>query len=670
MNTKLEKLFAPLAIGTKNAPNRIVFASHLTNFGFDNVFTGKHAAYYAARAKGGAGLIVTEALVPHSSDYPYPRAIFGYHPAIVESLRMVRSAVKSANSETLLLAQINHSGGQGTEDISLREIVAPSAVQDIITRQVPKAMETDDIKAVIAGFAQTATHIKQAGLDGVELNIADRSLIRQFLSGLTNFRQDEYGGSPENKLRFALEIIEAVRNAIGQDLILGVRLCGDELAPWAGLTPEQAQTVGVALAKTGKLDYISVMMGSIYSLDKAWASMHTPPGFAVHLANGMRKALREAEITIPVFTSGRIGNPKQANDYIAEASADACEMTRALIADPNLPLKAQQDKMGEIRYCTYCNQDCQVRSTMNPLLTCAVNPAAGEEANLSDELIVKTNRPKQVMIIGAGVAGLEAARVATLRGHNVTIYDKASTLGGSVNLAAAGQGRESWRIALDFYKTFLAENKVKVEFNTSVTPEVVEKVRPDVVVVATGGKSVPLHRVTIEPQAKVTWARDIMQAVANHSFEASSFGENIVLIDEVGGFAAVCTAEHLARAGKKVTIVTHDNFISRELPQTLDANGWYGRALSMGMVFTPQKYVRSIEATAVVLEDVYTHAEERLEQVDAVVLANYEHSEDTLYKTLKALPDRTFELHRIGDAVAPRKIGHAVREGNKVARAL
>jgi mycofactocin system FadH/OYE family oxidoreductase 2 len=670
MNAKLEKLFSALTLGAKTAPNRIIFASHLTNFGFDNVFTERHAAYYAARAKGGAGIIVTEALVPHASDFPYPRAIPGFRPSVVESLRKMRDAVKTANPETLLLAQVNHTGGQGTEDVHLREMLAPSAVQDIITRQVPKAMETEDIKAIIGGFAQTALHIKQAGLDGVELNIADRSLIRQFLSGLTNFRQDEYGGSPENKLRFALEIIEAVRTAIGQDMILGVRLCGDELAPWAGLTPEQAQAVGVALAKTGKLDYIGVMMGSVYSLDKAWASMHTPPGFAVHLAAGMKKALAEADISLPVFTTGRIGNPKQANDYILEGLADACEMTRALIADPDMPEKAQQDRLGDIRYCTYCNQDCQVRSTMNPLLTCTVNPSAGEEAMLSDELIGTASRPKTVMIVGAGVAGLEAARVATLRGHTVTLYDKGATLGGSVNLAATGHGRDSWRSALAYYDAFLTKHNLKTKYTSEVTADLVEKLQPDVVIVATGGKSVPLYKVPVDLQAKVTWARTVMQEVAEGNFSADNYGENIVLMDEVGGFGAVCAAEHLAKAGKKVTIVTHDNFVARELPQTQDSNGWYSRALSMGVVFLPQKYVRAIEANAVALEDVYSHETERLENVDTVILANYEHADDDLYKTLKELPNRSFELYRIGDCVAPRKIGHAIREGNRIARAL
>lgn len=664
MNPKFEKLLSPLKIGAKTAPNRIVFAAHLTNFGFDNVFTARHASYYAERARGGAGLIVAEEMSVHPLDWPYPRAIFGYRPEVVEGLRQVREAVRAANPQTLLLAQLNHTGGQGTGDITYREIVAPSAVQDIITRQVPKAMELEDIREVVAGFGKAAAFVRQAGLDGLEINIAERSLIRQFLSGLTNFRGDEYGGSFENKIRFALEVIDAVRVAVGPDLIVGVKLCGDELAPWAGLTPEQAQAVGVALAQSGQLDYISVMMGSIYSLDKAWASMHTPPGFAAHLAAGMRKALREAGLNIAVTATGRLQDPALAADLIAEENADMVEMTRALISDPELPLKVREGRLESIRYCTACNQECQVRSTMNPLLTCVHNAAAGEEASLSDNLIERAATPKKVLVIGGGPGGMEAARVAALRGHQVTLYDKAGKLGGALNIAAKGPGRDNWNLTINYLENQLNQLGVTVRLSTEVTPELLESEQPQVVIVATGGRSVPLYQVEVAPEANVVGVR---QVVGGEDLE---IGPNVAIIDEVGSFPAISAAELLAHKGHKITIVTHDPFVSRELTQTLDLGGWYSRALGMGMVLMPQKKVQAIEAHALVLEDVYSHAPERLEEIDTVVLANYEYPNDTLYQALKALPGRNFALYRVGDCVAARKVGHAIREANRVARKL
>ncbi len=665
MNPKLQELFSPLKLGAKTAPNRLVFASHLTNFGFDNVFTDRHAAYYAERARGGVGIIVTETMSVHASDWPLPRTVHGYKESVVPGLKRVREAVRAANPQTLVLAQLNHSGGQGSEDLTRREMFAPSAVQDIISRQVPKTMEIEDIGEVIAGFGKTAAFVKQAGFDGIEINIADRSLIRQFLSGLTNFRGDEYGGSFENKMRFALQVIEVVRVAIGPDLVLGVKLCGDELAPWAGITPEQGQEIGKALTESGKLDYISVMMGSIYSLDKAWASMHVAPGFAAHLAAGLRKVLRESKLEIPVATSGRIQDPLLAADLLAENQVDLIEMTRALISDPELPLKAQAGKLADIRYCTACNQDCQVRSTMNPLLTCVHNAAAGEEAKLSDRFIGWATNSRRVMVIGAGPAGLEAARVAALRGHKVTVYEKSEKAGGALRLAATGPGRQNWNLTVQYLENQLKQLEVETRFSSEVTPELIASEKPDAVIVATGGRSVPLYNVAVAEDAQVLSLREAIARPDN-----PEIGPNVVVLDEVGSHAAASIAEMLAARGHQVTIVSHDSFISRELPGTQDLNNWYGRALSMGLVFMPQKYVRSIEAGAVVLEDIHSHAVEKLDNINTVVLANYEYPNDALYHTLKALPNRTFELHRVGDCVAARKVGHAIREANKVARKL
>ena len=665
MNPKLEKLFSPRQIGPKTTPNRFVFAAHLTNFGFDNVFTERHAVYYAERARGGAGIIVTEEMSVHPSDWAYPRAIFGFNESCVEGLQKVREAVRAANPQTLVLAQLNHNGGQSTGDITQREIWAPSAVQDIISRQVPKTMELEDIQAVVAGFAKAASFARQAGLDGIEINIAERSLVRQFLSGLTNFRGDEYGGSFENKLRLALEVIGAVRGAVGSDLIVGIKLCGDELAPWAGLTAEQGQAVGLALAQSGKLDYISMMMGSIYSLDKAWASMHTPPGFAAHLATGLRKALGEAGLNLPVIATGRLQDPMLAADLLAEESADLVEMTRALISDPELPRKVLAGRLTDVRYCTACNQDCQVRSTMNPLLTCAHNAAAGEEAKFSDSLVERVVTSRKVLVIGGGPGGMEAARVAALRGHKVSLWEKAEKLGGSLNLAAIGPGRSSWRLTISYLENQLEQLGVEVCCKMLATAELIQAAQSDVVIVATGGRNVPLYQVEVAQEAHVINVRQFMAGP-----DEVKPGSKVVVVDEVGGFPAVSAAEMLAGRGHAVTLVTHDPFISRELTGSLDLNGWYSRALGMGIQFLPQKYVRAIEAEAVVLEDIHSHAQERLEEIDLVVLANYEHPNDALYHELKALVNASFELYRVGDAVAARKVGHAIREANKIARKI
>ncbi len=248
-----------------------------------------------------------------------------------------REAFSAEGPYALAIVQLNHNGQQSTSDHNQRELWAPSAVPNVGSREVPKAMELADIQAVIEGFALVARHAVEGRADGVELQIADSSLLRQFLSLLTNQRTDQYGGVLENRLRFVQETIEAVDVILGSDNILGVRLCADELAPWAGLTPEQSIEIARVLGATGRVDYLTITMGSIFSthMFPFHASMHTPPGYAAHLAAAIKAA-----VTIPVFAAGRIMNVAQAERLLAEEQADGVEMIRALIADPYLPLGA------------------------------------------------------------------------------------------------------------------------------------------------------------------------------------------------------------------------------------------------------------------------------------------------------------------------------------------
>ncbi len=362
-------LFQPLVLGSREARNRIIFGSHTTNFARHNLLSQQHADYYAARAEGGAGVIVLEEHIVHPSDIPYERAVLGYLPGTAQAIAAVVERVHA--SDSLALVQLNHNGQQATSDHTQRELWAPSPVPNISSREVPKAMEQADIDAVIAGFAQVARVAIQGGADGVELQVSDTSLLRQFLSPLTNQRGDRYGGSLENRMRFLQETIEAVIAVIGSNSVLGLRFCGDELAPWAGLTPEQAVEIAQILTAAHRIDYMTVTMGSILSsqMFPFNATMHVPPGYSVHLAVAMKAA-----INIPVFTAGRIISASQAEAILAAGQADGVEMIRPLIADPDLPRLSQMGQAKRVRPCIACNQGCQVRSVMNVTLSCNVNP--------------------------------------------------------------------------------------------------------------------------------------------------------------------------------------------------------------------------------------------------------------------------------------------------------
>ncbi|MFQ5987557.1 MAG: mycofactocin system FadH/OYE family oxidoreductase 2 [Dehalococcoidia bacterium] len=650
MSERLKHLLSPIKLRNTLVRNRTVFGAHQTNFAEHNLPSERHLHYYAERAKGGVGLIIIEEQIVHPSDYPYQRAIFGFDERVVPWYRRIADAVHGHGAH--LLAQLNHNGQQSSSNLSQGSVWAPSPFPDVISREVPKEMEPEDIREVVVGFAHVARHVRQGGLDGVEINISERSLIRQFLSGLTNYRSDEYGGSLDNRMRLCYEVIDAVREAIGQDLILGIRLCGDELAPWAGLTPEQGCEIAARLATTGKIDYISVTAGSIYSLYMAWPSMHVPPDYALPLAAGVKEV-----VDVPVFATGRIDDPLQAEEVLEKGWADMLELTRALIADPEFPNKAREGRLDEIRPCIFCNQDCVVRSPMNPLLSCLHNPEAGYEGEMGE--LRKAGSKKRVMVIGGGPAGLEAARVAALRGHEVALYEKEMELGGQVAIAARGPGREELGKITRYLASQVEKLGVEIKLGVEVTPELVEKCRPDAVVVATGSRSrrpaIPGAR-----QENVVQARDVLRGKAE-------VGRRVLVIDEAGSYAAASAAELMADQGREVEIMSEDMFISRELAPTLDLGLWYQRAFAKGIAFSPQTVVREISGNAVVVADLFSQEERRIEGVDTVVLAFYSEPNQELYLALK---ERGLEVHRAGDCVAPRRVSQAILEGNRVGRIL
>ncbi|HEV2579372.1 MAG TPA: FAD-dependent oxidoreductase, partial [Ktedonobacteraceae bacterium] len=535
-----DKLFQPITIGSHEAKNRIIFGSHTTNFARNNLLSQQHADYYAARAEGGAGVVLLEEHIVHPSDIPYEYALAGYLPETVEAMRHVTQRIHAHGA--LAIVQLNHNGQQSVSDHTQRELWAPSAVPDVSSREVPKAMQARDIAAVIDGFALVARHAAQGQADGVELQIADRSLLRQFLSPLTNQRGDAYGGSLENRLRFVQETIEAVDAALRSEHILGVRLCVDELAPWAGITPEQGIDIACLLAETGRIDYLTITMGSIYSIHMFpfHASMHIPRGYAVHLAAAVKAVIPP---TIPVFAAGRIMDPRQAEAILAEGQADGVEMIRALIADPDLPRLSRAGQPGSVRPCISCNQGCQVRNVMNAAIACNVNPDVmrnmhpstgttyieqppGRDDEGSQTRPVRdchpslrsgsqwmdaemlryaqhdntgvgretssarpNDRQRSYLVVGGGPAGMEAARTLALRGRRVTLYEREAALGGAVTLAAGAPGRGELRLIVEYLQRQLEQLDVTIRLGVEVTAEMILAERPEAVIVATGARS-------------------------------------------------------------------------------------------------------------------------------------------------------------------------------------
>ncbi len=660
--TMYARLFQPLTIGTREARNRILFGSHTTNFARHHLLSERHADYYAARAEGGVGSIVLEEHIVHSSDLPYEAALLGYLPETPDALARVSARLHAFN--TLTIVQLNHNGQQSVSDHHQHEIWAPSAIPDVSTREVPKAMELEDIRAVIEGFALVASHAVRGEADGVELQVADRSLLRQFLSPLTNQRDDAYGGSLENRLRFLQETIEAVAAVLGSSRMLGIRLCVDELAPWAGLTPEQGIEIARLLAETGRVDYLTVTQGSILSshLFPFHASMHTPRGYAVELAAAVKRAVR-----VPVFAAGRIMHAAQAEQILAEDKADGVEMIRALIADPELPRLSEAGAAEEVRPCLACNQGCQVRGLMNNALSCNVNPdvlhiwhgepqrARLQQIRRQPSTSAATSLRDAFVIVGAGPAGLEAARTAALRGKRVVLYEREQELGGAVALAAQAPGRGELGLILDFLRREVARLGVEIRTGVEVTASMLLEQQPGAVLVATGAKAgqglLPI------PGHNLPHVLDVRRVLRGERIS----GERIVVIDETASHGVLSAVELLVAEGRTVEIISEDWYIGRDLLATHDLVPWMQRVLSGTLTMTPHTTVLRIDAGQVIVSDRFA-AGERAIPADMVVLGVYEQPDQDLYQALKG---RISRLQRAGDCIAPRRIEQAILEGRQ-----
>jgi thioredoxin reductase len=486
--------------------------------------------------------------------------------------------------------------------------------------------------------------MREAGMDGVEIMGTHGFLIEQFMSPRTNHRDDEYGGSEENRLRLVRELIDAVRVAVGSDFTLGIRVSGDQYQD-GGLTLDDMKRIMAALTASSKLDYVSVTVGAGGA---PIPPMYIPPAAFVYLAAGIKQA-----VNVPVFCVGRVADPVKAEEILAKNQADMVGMTRANIADPELPNKAREGRLDEIRYCIGCNEGCWGRIYHALPITCAINPSAGREKELE---ITPAPVKKKVMVIGGGIAGMEAARVAALRGHSVSLYEKDEQLGGQLQIAAKAPGRQDMAEPVRYYETQFKLLGVDVHLGSPVDVGTVEEANPDAVIVATGGVPAPATFPGAD-QPSVVQARDVLSGKAQA-------GKRVVLVATDRGMEGLTTADFLSERGSDVEVLIPHAFLGFPVePITLIL--LLMRLDAKGVTLTAGSDVKAVEGNKVVVANAFTGRQRVIEGIDTVVVARGSKADDGLYKRLKG---KVRELYAAGQCVAPRKLLDSTLEGLRVGR--
>lgn len=681
-----ERLLSPFAIGSVSLRNRLVFQPHFTALGtLDGMPSDEHVAYHEERARGGTGLSIIESQAIHPTGKMSRRFINAWDPVVVPGLARIAEAVHRHGGR--LFGQLTH-GGHTSLELPPPIMWAPTQMPEPSSHHSTKAMDEEDIKAVINGFAASARNMKDAGLDGIEIKVAHDGLLRSFASPYFNRRTDRYGGSFENRMRLSYEVIAAIKAATGDDFPLGVRICVNEFTAF-GYDEDYGLAMARALEATGQVDYFNSDAGSFSSY---W--MEIPP--AAVAAEDFRRinaALKQAT-KLPVIAFGRL-SPAAGEALLAAGEADLIGMARPLIADPEIGNKLMSGRGDLVRVCIACNDGCLYQVGQEKAVRCIQNPGAGRERTMSERLIVTTKTPKHIVVAGGGPAGLKIAEIAARRGHRVTLLERTNKLGGQVNLAALQPEHASVGEVTSYLEAMIAEHQVTVKLSTPATVDSIHALTPDVVIVATGSEpNLPDRNGGAVPQSR-TLGRQVLPEIQglNLPFVIScddilagkvSPSGHAVVVDNNGHWEAAGTAEFLADMGCRVTIIASHMLVGENIEagtRTL----FYRRAAIKGITVRTATTLAAIEPGRVKVSAVFSAAdaigwakyilmpgdEETIDEVDWVVPVIGRRSREDLYLELRAAPGfQSVRVERVGDCVAPRLIQATISEAFELAREL
>jgi len=638
----LTNLLAPIQVRKLVIPSRVVMPPMGTNLGNpDGTVSEANIAYLKRRARGGAGLIITEISAVHPTGMVIHSELGSYDDRFIPGLRRLADLIHEAGGKAAL--QLHHGGRECFQLLKEGKAIAPSPIRSLVYGLTPREMTPDEIREIIVAFGSAAFRAKEAGFDAVEVHGAHGYLLTQFLSALSNQRSDGYGGSLENRSRFIVEVLQEVRRRVGEDFPVSLRLSVEEFIK-GGYTPEDLQPVLPAFVKAGA-DIVHASLGTHGSPGGVTsAPAEYPPGFNVERAKKVKAA-----VDVPVIAVGRFSDPRLAAEVIARGEADLVAFGRQFLADPDFLIKAKEGRYDDIRHCLACNQGCIERLIlMEGTIRCAINPETGQERIYPQGA---APRKRKVWIVGGGPAGLTAACEAARLGHEVTLFEKENAMGGQLRYASRAPFKGVYAEWEEWLEKQAGKMGLKIQTGVEITEEMISKEKPEAVILAAGGEKILLE----VPGIGLPHVCDAWQILSGQK----AAGRQAVIIG--GGLIGMETADFLAQKGTKVTIV---EALKRSPVLKITSHGYmlHTRLRTAQARFLFNTTVARIEETAVTVRS--EGVEEVLSPVDQVVAAVGLRPREELKAFLKNSGIPHFV---VGDAKNPRRIIEATEEGAKAA---
>ncbi|MDY0883811.1 FAD-dependent oxidoreductase [Dongia soli] len=655
------KLFQPLTIRHKTLKNRITFGAHTANMSIDGLPSERHLGYYRERARGGAGMIVVEPVPVHQTAVLTGRQFRAGDDAVIPHFRKITDTVHEYG--TVIIGQMFHVGAHGDWDNSFEASWSPSGLPSMHDSDVSHAMTEAEIETTIDCFVAQALRAKASGFDGIEMMAAYNALIEQFWSPYSNRRDDKYGGSFANRMRFSETLLTRMRKAVGEDFIIGMAISVDDSQPDI-MSIEMHQEVAAWHDERGLYDYVSCGTGGYYDFPRIIPTFLYEDKLGAQYAEKIRQVVKH----VKVQAESHIRTPDNAAYIVSSGQADMVSIVRGQIADPHWANKAKDDRAEDIRPCISCNQMCWGRRSRDYWISCLVNPSSGREFQWEGDTFKPAEQPKKVLVIGGGPAGLEAARVAAERGHSVTLAEATDKLGGQFRLAGMQPRRQQILDLIDWYERQLQQHQVQIRYNSLMEADEIGDFAADAVIVATGslpsatGFQRALPMVAQMPgidRGNVWSAEDVMRREAK-------LGKRVIVIDEGSNWRGCGTAWHLAEKGHEVIMVTPATYIGQEIQRTSADWPLRSRLKKMGVVFRTEAVVSEWHGNGATITSILDNEAERI-AADSLVLALANEANTALTDALRA---GGIAHQVIGDSLAPRHAPAAILEGRRLGLAV